>query len=283
MNPIEAIPIQALTVELCTAGSLDSLLAGVAHRKTCPYTILAQAVQGRYEITCGDGRHETLAEGEAFLTGANLPLHILHHGDPKKAFRMRARWIHIHFTIFGALDVTSLLALPLRVTRRQGEPFAAVIEALLQDRQTPKTSVAWLAHRHELAFRALRLLGELAPWRENALERLRHKDRLEPVLAFMKEHLADTLTVADLARKANLSPPRFHAFFRELMGRSPMHHLKQLRLSEACRLLAADREPLRVVAAKSGFCNEFHLSREFRAVFGKPPGGWRREYDRNLA
>jgi transcriptional regulator GlxA family with amidase domain len=82
---------------------------------------------------------------------------------------------------------------------------------------------------------------------------------------------------------ASLSAPRFHAFFRQFMGRSPMDHLKHLRLSEACRLLATGDEPLRVVAEKTGFCNEFHLGRDFKRVFGKPPGVWRRDYDRNLA
>lgn len=283
MNLIASVPLRELAVERCTAGQLDMAANDVVHSKTCPYTILAQATQGRYAIACGDGRRAELAEGEAFLTRANLPLHIVHHGDPRHRFRMRARWIHVHFTLFGALDVTSLLELPLRVTARQCAPFAEVIEALLKEDSVPDASLGTLARRQELAFRALHLLCELAPLRPDAPELLRQKDRLGPLLTFMQERLAEPLTVADLARRANLSTPRFHVFFRQLMGRSPMEHLKHLRLSEACRLLTTGNDPLRVVAEQTGFCNEFHLSREFRAMFGQPPGVWRRDHDRNLA
>lgn len=283
MNLMESIPLRELAVEMCMADRLDRIANGVPHSKTCPYTILAQATQGRYEITCGDGRHADLAEGEAFLTGANLPLHIIHHGDARAEFRMRARWIHAHFTLFGSLDVTSLLALPLGVTARQCAPFVEVIEALLREHGSENASLGALARRHALAFRVLQLLCELAPLKPGAREMLRQRDRLGPVLEFMRGRLAEPLAVTDLARQASLSVPRFHVFFRRLMGRSPMEHLKHLRLSEACRLLATGNEPLRVVAERTGFCNEFHLSREFRGVFGKPPGVWRRDYDRNLA
>ena len=40
--------------------------------------------------------------------------------------------------------------------------------------------------------------------------------------------------------------------------------------------------PLRSIAERTGFCSEFHLSREFRRVFGKPPGRWRREDDATI-
>lgn len=95
----------------------------------------------------------------------------------------------------------------------------------------------------------------------------------------MKEHLSDNLTVLDIARHANMSEPHFYSFFRRHMGRSPMRHLKYFRLARVCSLLAAGDTPLRVVAKETGFCNEFHLSREFSRQFGKPPGTWRRDYD----
>jgi protein SCO1/2 len=39
----------------------------------------------------------------------------------------------VHFTLFGSVDVTSLLALPLRVNVAACRPFGDVIEALLRD------------------------------------------------------------------------------------------------------------------------------------------------------
>lgn len=282
MNLLEAVPLRELCVELFLTGQSDKCCDGWLHCKTCPHTILAQAVQGHYEIACGDGRTARLAEGEAWLTGANLALRIWHFGDAARV--MRIRWIHLHCTLFGALDACSLLDLPLQVSRAACEPFGEIIAANQAGSEDfAPDSLGALARRQELAWRALRLLCELAPMRPGAGELLRERHRLEPVLRHMEQALAEKISVAELARLASLSVPRFHVFFRQNMGRSPMAHLRHLRLAEASRLLATGNEPLRVVAERTGFCNEFHLSREFRAVFGKAPGIWRREYDRNLA
>lgn len=275
----DVVPMREMSVEMCEAGAFDRVIGGHVHSKTCPFTILAQAVSGWYAIRCGDGRHAELAPGEAFLTGANLPLRIVHHGDPRHGLRMQARWLHMHFTLFGAVDVTSLLVLPLRVGAKDCAPFGEVMAALLALPTAGAGTLAAMAHRQELAFRTLRLLCSLAPLRRDSVELLRQRDRLIPVLALMRNRLAEKVTVVDLARRASLSVPRFHVFFRRFMGRSPMDHLKHLRLAEACRLLATGDEPLRAVAERTGFCSEFHLGREFRTMFGVSPGAWRRAYD----
>ena len=267
-----------LATELVEAGSFKRPLENHVHCKTCPYTILAQAVVGRYEFACEDGRHELLKEGEAFLTAANLPLRITHHGRRRQGFHMHARWLHVHFTLLGSIDVTSLLELPLRVTRQQCVPFAEVIEELLEQRERPDMGLGGLARRQELGFRALGLLCALAPLRAGAADMLRRQQRLAPALALMKERMSERLSVEALAREAHLSPPHFHALFRRFLGRPPMQHLKYLRLSTACRLLATGGLPLKAIAEQTGFTNEFPLSREFRRAFGKPPGAWRREH-----
>jgi len=278
----DAIPLRELSVELCQAGGFDRALAGILHSKTCPYTIFAQGMQGHYEIACGDGRHEVLAPGEAFLTGANQALRITHHGDPLEGFRMRVRWLHLHVTLFGVVDATALLVMPLRVDRRRCAPFASIIAALLDLGDDRADSFAALARRSELGFRAFRQLCDLAPLREDAPELLRQRHRLGPVLELMRTRLAHTISVADLARQASLSVSQFHVFFRSFTGRTPMDYLKHLRLSEACRLLATGDEPLRTIAERTGFCDEYHLGREFRRTFGTPPGRWRNRYDRAM-
>jgi len=271
-----------LRIEFIQAGSFGRRLDNHVHCKTCPYTILAQAIVGRYEVACGDGRLESLREGEAFLTAANVPLRITHHGNPRQDMLMQARWLHIHVTLFGFVDVTSLLEMPLRVSRAECAPFGEIIEEMLGERERPGAGLASYARRQELGFRALRLLCGLAPLRSDAAETLRGQERLGPALGLMKQRMGERLSVEDLARATHMSAPHFHALFRRLMGRAPMQHLKYLRLSTACRLLATADAPLKTVAEQTGFSNEFHLSREFRRAYGKPPGAWRREHGLEL-
>ncbi len=283
MNSTASIPTSELEVETFYVGAFDSIKRGEVHSKTCPHTIFAQVQQGRYEIACGGGRPVLLVPGEAFLTGANVPLRIVHHGDASAGHRMRARWIHLHVTLFGIVDATSLLDLPLRVDARRCRPFGEIIEAMAAIDDSVGGSFGALALRNELGYHAFRLLCELAPLRTDAHEVLGQRNRLGPVLRLMRDRLSETLTVSDLAQSASLSVPQFHVFFKRYARCSPMDYLKHLRLSEACRLLATDDEPIRCIAEKTGFCSEFHLSREFSRVFGKPPGRWRRDYDATIS
>ena len=85
---IRNIPYDAIVLRFFETGRLDGRLEGRVHCKTCPYAILAQAVQGRYEIQCGPDRYESLAQGEAFLVQALQPLRIVHHGDPREHARL---------------------------------------------------------------------------------------------------------------------------------------------------------------------------------------------------
>ena len=274
---IDSIPLQELSVKTFYVGSFDAIKNGDVHAKTCPYTIFAQVEQGRYDVSCSTGRQVVIAQDEAFLAGANAPLRIVHHGDNTAGNRMRARWIHLHVTLFDSIDATSLLDMPLRVDTRGCAPFGEIIEAATAMDTHAGNSFGTLALRNALGYRTFRLLCKLAPQRADALEVLRQRDRLGPVLRLMRDRLAERVTVADLAREASLSVPQFHAFFRRYVKNSPMDYLKHLRLSEACRLLATGDEPIRCIAEKTGFCSEFHLSREFTRVFGKPPGRWRRD------
>lgn len=283
-SSLAVLPLDALSVDLFCAGAMTITASGYVHAKTVPHTIIAQATEGRYEIHCGDGRHADLREGEAFLTGPNLPLRITHHGNPAAGNRMRARWLHLRISLFGAVDVTSLLELPLVLTPPQAERFAPLIEQELNQAAGGRgaNALTHLVAGNERALTALRLLCETTPWRENALAFLRQGQRLLPVLSFIRAHLPERFTVAELATLAHLSVPRFHVLFRQWLGRAPMDHVRHLRLSEASRRLAATDEPLRVVAEQTGFCSPFHLSREFRRTFGHSPAAYRRAYDRTL-
>ena len=53
------------------------------------------------------------------------------------------------------------------------------------------------------------------------------------VLEYMRAHLSDPLTVADLADLVSLSPSAFAHLFRDITGRSPYQFLKEMRLDRA--------------------------------------------------
>jgi AraC-like DNA-binding protein len=268
-----AIPYDAAALRFLQAGRADTFADGWVHSKTVPFTIIAQVIRGRYEVRCPAG--STLAEpGEAFLTGAGVPLTIVHHADPGGI--MASRWVHLHFELYGSIDVTSLLDMPMKIGRSHEVDVSSVIEGLLALQQSGASSpLGEVARTQALAWQALAIIASVSPPKASTDAFLGGCERLAPVLAFIAGHLDETLTVEALAERAHLSTSRFHALFREHFGHTPMEYLKHRRLDESRHLLLATEEPLSAVAERVGFANQFHFSREFKAAFGTTPSAYR--------
>jgi AraC family transcriptional regulator len=81
--------------------------------------------------------------------------------------------------------------------------------------------------------------------------------------------------VRDLARGADVHPVYLARRFRRHFGCSVTEYLRRLRVQAAAAALAADDRPVAAVAAATGFTDQSHLCRVFRAVVGVPPSGFR--------
>jgi AraC-like DNA-binding protein len=84
-------------------------------------------------------------------------------------------------------------------------------------------------------------------------------------------------TVADLARKVDMSRTAFAARFRGLVGEPPMSYLARVRLGHAAGYLSATDRTVRQIAHMVGYENESSLSKAFRRAFGRAPGEYRRQ------
>jgi AraC family transcriptional regulator, arabinose operon regulatory protein len=93
---------------------------------------------------------------------------------------------------------------------------------------------------------------------------------------FMREHLAQRITLDDLAAQCGLSKYHFVRRYRTLTGRTPMEDLRRIRLDAARDLLLTTTLPLKEIAPRCGLHDEFHLCRLYRKQAGHPPGQLRR-------
>jgi AraC-like DNA-binding protein len=98
----------------------------------------------------------------------------------------------------------------------------------------------------------------------------------ERVRGYMRTHLAEAITLADLATCVGMSKFHFSRRYRQLTGLTPMEDLRQLRLEAARDLLLTTDLPLKAIAPRTGLGDEYHLSRLFRRAFGIAPGELRR-------
>ena len=108
------------------------------------------------------------------------------------------------------------------------------------------------------------------------LELAPSSDRIQKALIHARTHLANPLTVEELADVAALSPRQFSRAFRAETGQSPAKAVEQLRL-EAARLLLEDtRHSLEAVARETGFTDLRRMREAFLRQYGQPPQTLRR-------
>ena len=281
MNLLQRIPEHALTIDFAVAGKGAAFANGWVHRKVAPCTIIAQAVAGRYEIE-SNGTTAVTEPGGVFLATAGEHLAITHHAPAiacgqRSGRVMQARWLHVRYRLYGVLDFVSLLVLPRVIPKSAAEPFGAIIQEL--DGMAGRAgSFRDLARRHELAFRALTLLCDVAHERPTGAALLAGMVRLTPVLSFARDHLAEPLSIGDLSRAAHLSRSRLHALFRQQLQMAPLAYVKALRIEQARHQLLLSDLPVKTVAEQTGFANPYHFSRAFKAATGFSPRDYRRQH-----
>jgi AraC family transcriptional regulator len=103
------------------------------------------------------------------------------------------------------------------------------------------------------------------------------KARLRHLLAYMQEHLADDLSLPELAGVAQMSPYYFSRLFKESTGLSPHQYLLHQRVERAKHLLADPRRRIADVSQGLGFAAQSHFTAVFRKLVGTTPRAYRRQ------
>ncbi|HBX55637.1 AraC family transcriptional regulator [Pseudomonas sp. UBA2684] len=109
----------------------------------------------------------------------------------------------------------------------------------------------------------LRLTGGLAP-----VQRRRLRE-------FIDSHLADPLSLGQLASLCALSEYHFARMFSLSFGVPPHRYLLTRRLAHAQELLRHSARPLGEIALACGFASASHFNNRFRQAFGATPGQYR--------
>jgi AraC-like DNA-binding protein len=91
------------------------------------------------------------------------------------------------------------------------------------------------------------------------------------VLEYVRGHLSEPLTVADMADLVNLSPSAFAHLFRDVTGRSPYQFVKEMRLDRARELLVDGDFTVARISKDVGYASVSHFISEFRGRFGVTP------------
>lgn len=99
--------------------------------------------------------------------------------------------------------------------------------------------------------------------------------KLNQVKDFIEEHLAEDLTIADIAAVVHISQFHFARAFKTATGESPYRYLTQRRIERAKILLSVTRLAVAEVAHRVGFYNQSHFTAQFRKLTGITPKQYR--------
>ncbi len=238
--------------------------------------LLVVAAQGGKRLLLGDRVYEYRA-GQLLLAAAALPVTGTYiDTDPRTP--MLAMGLELRPTVVASLlvdaagpEMRSIAAGPAIIAGDAGPVLLDAVARLLRllDHPADVTVLAPLLER-EILWRLL--TGPYAGVvRQIALpdNSLSHVNR---AIGWIRENYAAPMRVTELAAFAGVSPSAFHRQFRAVTSLSPLQYQKRIRLQEARSLLVADARDVGGVAHLVGYDSATQFSREYRRLFGAPPG-----------
>ena len=95
--------------------------------------------------------------------------------------------------------------------------------------------------------------------------------KLKEVLLFIDDHLAQDLSLSDIARVAGLSVSHCSELFRAAIGLSVHQYVIRRKVERAAWLLRESRLPISQVALETGFAHQSHLALHMRRILGTTP------------
>lgn len=99
---------------------------------------------------------------------------------------------------------------------------------------------------------------------------------LRVVVAYIREHLAEQVTVEGLAEVAGLPLRQFERLIRRTFGLPTKQYITQVRVTAAGELLKTTELALAEIATRCGWYDQSAFSKQFTKIVGVTPGEYRR-------
>ncbi|MGF1469167.1 MAG: AraC family transcriptional regulator N-terminal domain-containing protein [Sandaracinaceae bacterium] len=235
--------------------------------------LMCLILQGQKETSVGERRVRT-RPGECIVVSHDLPVvSRITEASPAAPY----------LALVARLDLSELRTLADEVG--QGAPsddsgahaVAAVDETLLD---VVRRYVALAADpgavpvlaplvRRELHFRLL--TATHGAMLRRLLHRDSHASKIARAIARLRRDYRQRLEVPALARSVGMSSSSFHKHFKAVTATTPLQYQKDLRLTEAQRLLRAGDHSVSTAAYEVGYESATQFSREYARRFGVPP------------
>jgi AraC-like DNA-binding protein len=250
-------------------------------------SIPTEPINGFYEpafALVAQGAKRTMVGNRVFEYGAGqylvvslgLPIagHVIKasHEEPYLAFRLSLNPAVIAALLLEASagNHTGSVAQGLAVSTAPPEIIDPVARLLRLLDRPGDLAVLWPMLEREILWRLL--TGEQgSSVRQIGLADSR-LSQINRAIRWIRTHYAEIFHIEDLAGIAGMSASSFHRHFRAITAMSPLQYQKQIRLQQARAWLVAESRDVASVGFAVGYDSPSQFSREYRRLFGVPPG-----------
>jgi AraC-like DNA-binding protein len=234
-----------------------------------PEAVVLLCLRGRGTVEQA-GRRHSLRAGLAALFWPGEPR--IERPDPEDPWA--AWWLHVTGADLPELLVASgfSVAEPVRelpAFERAVTLVTEVVDALEHDVTQPSLLEASGSAWHLIAL--LASAGRPAGLRDSPLDSVRDH---------IRDRYAESISIEDLARRANLSTSHFAALFRRRFGVSPIVYQTHVRMARSRSLLDSTELSVAEVARAVGYDDPSYFGRRFIDAHGMSPRAYRSERDR---
>jgi AraC-like DNA-binding protein len=231
-------------------------------------------LQGEKEAVAGSRRH-VVAAGQAIVVS---------HAQPVLARVTVARPEAPYLSLVAPLDLALLRSLDhelgeVPLSDAPGSAFLvqpidpATLRALerlvtLAADPTDARVLGPMALR-ELHYRLLR--GPHGAMLRSLVQRSSHASNIARAIETLRASYRERLQMAAVARSVGMSASSFYEHFKAVTSTTPLQFQKDLRLTEARRLLQSGKHSVATAAFEVGYESPSQFSREYARRFGAPP------------
>ncbi len=128
----------------------------------------------------------------------------------------------------------------------------------------------------EIVFRLLR--HEQAPRLVSAALYGKSSRKVFAAIRYMQAEYSRSITIDEIARSVGASTSTLAHSFKEIIGVSPYHFLKQLRLERARVLMIREGWGVSEAAARTGYASASHFVKAFTSYFGEAPSHYANQF-----
>ncbi|WP_084159162.1 AraC family transcriptional regulator [Paenibacillus taiwanensis] len=263
---IHTPPLRSLSFQLSDTIRIEQLTNSPLNVTDCTMHTLLLFERGNGSLHINQTAFEYTA-GKSYLVPPQTSLRADHDGQSDVCV------YRITFTIIQTLSdgqhssyLQQLFADRFEISTYPWSRLLKMVEELYAGR-SGKTEMEWFTQQ----VRFLQLMGFILEHNLRSHLSQGTSQSVQNTIQYMQHNYMNPITVKQLAQLANVSQWRYTPIFQELTGKRPLDYLTELRITRAKELLCCSEQPLREIAERVGFADEYYFNRRFRHTTGITP------------